>query len=456
MQEIEIPFGKEQLNLTLPDSFDILGMKSPDPLSEPELQIRRVLDNPIDSPPLRTIVREKMSRSQDPSAVIVISDNTRPVPYKGSQGILWPLIEVLLGEGIQKEQITILIATGMHRGLREDELREMLDERVFSSDIKVVNHDCRDAEHLSYLGTTSRGSEIYIDSRYIDSDIKILTGLVESHFMAGASGGRKSICPGLIGEKSTFVFHGAEMMADPKSTDLLLSGNPCHEEAFEVASAAGSDFIINVTLDHDFSITGVFAGDLKGAHEAAVDHLKSYTGINCEKNYDIVLTHAGFVGINHYQAAKAGTAAARILKPDGYLLMLADNSDSDRIGSLEYRTVLQLLKLIGPDACERMLLSEDWTFIPEQWQVQMWIRLFRKVPFDHFFYYSPQFENEDYRVIPGTPLEQLLNEAEKSSLDRDALSMGLTRAVQTLCRRDFNKKQPKMAFLKDGPYGIPL
>lgn len=451
--QTSIPFGETQINIELPDEVDILSMKAPSAIADPLSAIEAAMDKPLGTDPLEVIIKRKRRECKSPRAVIVISDNTRPVPYRGENGILWPLVKRLIDGGINTGDITVLIATGMHRGLNKDELKKMIDPRLFAAGITMVNHDSREAENLCYLGKTGRGSEVYINKLYMESEIKILTGLVESHFMAGASGGRKSICPGLIGEESTKIFHGAEMMADPDSTDLKLEGNPCHEEALEVASKAGADFILNVTLDHKFNVTGVFGGDLKIAHEAAVEHLKSYTALTFQGEYDIVISHAGFVGINHYQVAKAGTVAARIVRPGGYVLMVADNKDTDSIGSLEYRTVLQLLTLNGPEAVDRLLKSPDWVFIPEQWQVQMWNRLFRKIPFDHFFYYSPQFGKQEYQLIPGEPFER--SEGLEGGEDPDNMIPSLIkrkiRQLQSIVGRE-----ARIAFLKDGPYGIPL
>jgi lactate racemase len=453
MQKAAMPFGSAHIELTLPDDVEILSMGTPVALDNPAARILEALKAPVAGPGLDEIIVSKMKHAPDPRAVIVISDNTRPVPYTGENGILWPVVERLLKHGVSAGNITVLVATGMHRGLTEKEIRRMIDSRVLDAGVAVVNHDGKDQDGLTHLGTTARGSEVYINRLYVESDIRILTGLVESHFMAGASGGRKSICPGLIGEKSTFVFHGAEMMADPNSTDLKLEGNPCHEESFEVASIAGTDFIVNVTLDHQFQVTGVFAGELKAAHEAAVEHLKSYTAVACSGEYDIVLTHAGFVGINHYQAAKAGTVAARIVKPGGHVIMLADNSDTDPVGSLEYRTVLQLLTLNGPDAVDRILMSDDWTFIPEQWQVQMWNRLFRKIPLENFHYYSPQFGDAEYTLAAGSKLSELAGitpEGDPAKLLPELVRGGIENLKKSM------GGNVRIAYLKDGPYGIPL
>ncbi|WP_309386603.1 nickel-dependent lactate racemase [Cerasicoccus frondis] len=456
LPSVLLPFGKANIALNLPEFVDVLSMGSPIALENPAQAVQDALDNSIGCPGFDKVVQHKVSLGKNPSAVIVISDNTRPVPYRGESGILWPIVERLLKHGVSAHQIVVLVATGMHRGLTKDEIGTMIDRRVLEAGVRVVNHDCQETECLTYLGKTKRGSQTYINKRYLEADIKILTGLVESHFMAGASGGRKSICPGLIGEASTFVFHGAPMMADPNTTDLKLKGNPCHEEAFEVASKAGADYIVNVTLDHEFNLTGVFAGHLKSAHEAAVEHLKTYTAVPWSGEYDVVLTHAGFVGINHYQAAKAGTVAARVVKPGGHVLMVANTTDTDVVGSLAYRTVLQILKLSGPEALEKILLSPDWKFIPEQWQVQMWARLFKKIPLDHFHYYSPQFTEADYRVCAGGRLAALAG-VDALEQDPEALIPDLFKqALNKLYATHRGDEPLRVAYLKDGPYGIPL
>lgn len=456
LQTTHLPFGTKNIALTFSDEVDVLSMGTPIALENPAQAVQSALDHSIGSPGLDAVIEHKLSLSKDPSAVIVISDNTRPVPYRGESGILWPIVERLIGKGVRAEKIIVLVATGMHRGLTDSEIGGMIDARVMEAGVRVINHDCQDEERLTYLGQTKRGSEIYINRLYLDADIKILTGLVESHFMAGASGGRKSICPGVIGEASTFVFHGAPMMADPNTTDLKLEGNPCHEESFEVANKAGADYIVNVTLDHEFRLTGVFAGHLKDAHEAAVEHLKTYTAVPWSGEYDVVLTHAGFVGINHYQAAKAGTVAARIVKPGGHVLMVANTTDSDVVGSLAYRTVLQILKLSGPEALEKTLLSPDWKFIPEQWQVQMWTRLFRKIPLNHFHYYSPQFTDADYRVCAGSRLTALADVDAASSEPESLIPTLFDRALARLQSEHTGSTPLRVAYLKDGPYGIPL
>lgn len=456
MKMVNMQFGPEVLEIRLPESTDVLTITAAEPMYNPASAIQEALDDPIGVPKLDRIIEEKLQMKPEARAVVVVSDNTRPVPYSGESGILWPVIQKLLAHGFDKERILVLVANGTHRFLSEDELRAMLDARIFESGISVRNHDCRDRTNLVYLGQTNRGSEIYLNRFYQEADLKILTGLVESHFMAGASGGRKSVCPGLVGEESTYLFHGAMMLSSPYACDLQLENNPCHEESLEVAFKAEVDFIINVTLDHRFNITGVFAGELGKAHQAAVNFLTKYTIIPIEHEYDLVLTHAGFVGINHYQAAKAGVAAIPALKTGSKLMLVANNCDRDPIGSPMYRTVLHLLKLMGVEKFKQLLFSPDWSFIPEQWQVQMWAKLFSKISLDDLIYYSPQLTPCDYHFLPGRDGNFYLSLAERY---RGGLPT-IPRVIEAMLDQEISqlKKKgngtPRIAYLAEGPYGI--
>lgn len=456
MKTVNIPFGSEQANIRLPDETEILSMPSPQPLADPAAAIQHALTHSIGSPGLETIIKEKLRAKPNSTAVIVLSDQTRPVPYSGANGILVPIVETLRRRGIPQERLLILIATGTHHTLTQAELERLLDPRIFEMGIPITSHDCRDKANLMYLGRTRRGSEVYINRDYLTADIKIATGLVESHFMAGVSGGRKSICPGLVGEETTYIFHSAAMVAAENSRDLQLDGNPCHEEALEVARKAGVDYIVNVTLDTQYKLTGVFAGDLEQAHVQAFEHLKSYVTIPLRQTYDLVVTHAGFVGINHYQAIKAALVAMPAVKDGGNLILAAANTDRDPVGSQRYRTLLHLLKMIGAEKYLRLIFSPDWAFIPDQWEVQEWAKLFLTVPVDHFIYYSPYLSEQDYAMIPGVNGNDFLPPETRyaRSIENvaDVVERSLSEACENLKRN--GKTSPTIAFLADGPYGI--
>lgn len=434
-------------DFVLPPDTTIYGMSAPAALADPAKAVAEALEHPIASESLRSIAAKKLAASSAAKAVIVISDNTRPVPYKGEGNILTPIIDTLFAVGYRKEQILVLIATGTHRPMTDDEIERIIDPRVFAQGVTVLNHDCLDEEALTYLGRTERGSEVRINRRYVEADLKILTGLVESHFMAGVSGGRKSICPGLISEQGTFLFHGAELMGHPESRDLNLAGNPVHEESTAFARMAGSDFIINVTLDHAFAITGVYAGDMEAAFLKAYEMVKGYARIPIKAEADIVITHGGFVGINHYQSAKAAFAAIGAMKKDGYLISLANYTDKkDIIGSPMYKAVLAVMAYSSGEQLTRLLHSPDWPFLPDQWQVQKWATVFEKIPLDHYYHWAPQLGKGTGAGLPGKNIADL-----SAGVDYNA---AIQAAIEDIRRRE-DGRPLTITYLNDGPYAIP-
>jgi len=276
--------------------------------------------------------------------------------------------------------------------------------------------------------------------------------------MAGASGGRKTIVPGLIGEHSTQVFHGPRVLSSPYACDLQLDGNPCHEESLEGAKIAGADFILNVTLDGEFRLTGVYAGDLEAAHRLAVEELRRSVGIPLNEPYDVVITHAGRVGINHYQAAKAAVVGARAARPGGYLIIAGHHPDIDPVGSMPYRSVLHILKMIGHERFDRLLLSPDWSFVHDQWEPQMWSKVLATIPDDHLYYCATGLTERDYEVLPGRDGQLFLPETRRYGTDPGQLAAMVEGAAADAISRFTGRGagQARIAYLADGPYGIPL
>jgi nickel-dependent lactate racemase len=448
--------GDREYPVNLPDSVDMLRMKGAQPLQDHEKALTDAFEIPIGCKSFGNIIQDKLASKPEGEAVIVISDNTRPVPYKGAQGILLPIIHRLLDAGVAANMITVLCANGTHTPLPDAVFRTMLDPAVYELGIRIVNHDCRDEDQLKFIGYSSKGTKIRINRLYADAHIKILTGLVESHFMAGVSGGRKAICPGLIGEDSIYVFHSASYLDNPESRDLHLSGNPCHIEAMEVASTVGADFILNVTLNQDFQVTGYFGGDMVQAHLAAFESVREEVGVQASGQYDIVVTHAGFVGRNHYQAAKAGVAAIPLLKEDSILIMAADCTDSDPVGKPSYRSVLPYLKDKDADVFVEMLKSATWDFIPDQWQVQMWAKLFRVISQDQFIFYAPQIEAQDYGILPGVDGNCFVAPTGQESTQGSKIQTFLETALEDTIQKmkAEGRQHIRVAWLADGPYGI--
>ena len=445
--QVELEFGSERLVLAVPETADVLTLSPAAPVADPALAIADALARPIGAPPLRDVIRARAAGKVDPRAVIVVSDNTRPVPYRGPAGILEPVLAALRAGGVRR--IVVLVATGTHRSLTDAEMRAMFPESVFAGDVEVINHDCRDTASLVRLGQTGRGTETWINRRYMEADIRILTGLVEPHFMAGLSGGPKSICPGLVGEAATHVFHGAAMMGDPKAATLVLDGNPCQAESMDVARMAGSDFIVNVTIDRERRVTGVFAGELAAAHRAAAARAMEDAEIPMGHDYDVAVTHAGFVGINHYQAAKAAVEGVRALADGGTLILAANHTDVDPVGGPNYKRLLPIFTRVGPDEFERLIRAPEWSFVPDQWELQMWGRALRKLGrADRLIYCAPQLTGAAFAGLPGTDggagLTGLAGRALAEAMVQRAINAALAA-----------RPDARLAVLADGPYGVP-
>ena len=390
------------------------------------------------------------------TVAIAVSDITRPVPYKGEAGILSPLLRRLESSGIRKENVKIIVATGMHRASTSDEKIEMYGTEVVER-YAITDHDCENKDLLESIGTTKRGTHVYVNRDFYSADLKIATGLVESHFFTGISGGRKSICPGLVDVKTIQRFHGPAFLEDPRATNLILEGNPCHEEALEVAETVGVDFVINVNLDKDLRLLGVFAGNVVEANLKAFEVIKGYAEIPLREEFDIVLTHSGYVGRDHYQTAKAGVGALPAVKTGGVIIIAANNRDFiNPIGSPEYRSLIHLLKLQGPDGYLDLLKTSSWKFTKDQWEPEVWGKVLRKVGEEGLIYCSLEIERGNYCILPGVcGLDFMKGKRIKPSLEK-AQEM-VQKAVQFAIYRYREKGiQPTMGVIREGPYAVPM
>ncbi|MGD2295999.1 MAG: nickel-dependent lactate racemase [Candidatus Aminicenantes bacterium] len=448
---VNLNLGHIRFPVSIPDHADVLSMGYAQPVDNPREEIQKALNQPLSCLPLKTLVQQKILASPNAKAAVVLSDNTRPVPYRGEADILSPILEVLMESGLPRKQICLLFASGTHRPMNKQELEAKIDPGVLSQRFEIIQHDCRDSSQLVSLGKTEIGGEIFINRFYMESDIKILTGLVESHFMAGVSGGRKSICPGLLGERSTQILHGGPMLSSPHARDMVLEGNPVHEEATRVAKMAGCDMIVNVTLDTNYRLTGVFAGDLEEALLQAYNRIKSYVAFPVTKKYDIILTHAGYVGVNHYQAAKGAAIGASIIKDNGICILAAHHTDQDPVGGPNYKRMMRLLGEVGTETFIQNILDPSWTFVPEQWEAQMWTRLFIKTPPENLLYCSLEIPEDAFTWLPERDARTFAPEAKTlQELVQKALDWAVARKTEQLgCA-------PQTAVLADGPYGIPF
>jgi nickel-dependent lactate racemase len=454
-KRIPLEYGDHIFEIDVPRDAVEISMGRVPPIEDRRSEIERAFSNPIGSPKLEEIIKRTGKKTKDLTVSVTVSDITRPVPYKGDDGILSPILQKLVSQGVRKENIKIIVGTGMHRPSTYDEKVEMYGEEVVKQ-FTILDHDCENNDFLVSIGESKRGTHVYVNRHFFFSDLKIATGLVESHFMTGISGGRKAVCPGLVDVKTIQRFHGPGYLEDPNATNLVLEGNPCHEEGLEVAKKVGVDFIVNVTLDKDMRLTKVVAGDLVEAHMKTYEMIKSYAEIPLERQFDIVLTHGGYVGRDHYQTAKAAVGAIPAVKEGGVIIVAANNRDKEPIGSLEYKTLLHLLKLQGPEGYLELLQSPHWRFTKDQWEPEVWGKPLKKVGQDRLIYCTGEIPRENCAIIPGRNGYEFIPEPSdfKSNLEKVQLMVqrAIIYSIYNLRRRNV---EPTVCYIREGPYAIP-
>jgi len=452
-KEIAVEYGRESLAVRVPPQCDILSMKEIQVLPDPGAAYEKALAVPIGCPPLAEIIRRKGKPAAELTAAVTVSDITRPVPYRGESGLLKPLLKVLAEAGIPRRNIRIVIGNGMHRPSTAEERREMFGEEILLN-YPVIDHDCEDLPSLTFIGRSASGGDVFVNSAFYGTDLRIATGLVESHFMAGLSGGRKAICPGLVDKRTIEKFHSPAFLESPLATNLVLAGNPCHEESLAIARTVGVDFIVNATLDKDMRLTGIFAGELEAAHAAAGELVRDYVSVEAAREYDIILTHGGYVGRNHYQAAKAACNALPVARRGGVLIVAADNRDEEPIGGPEYRTLLHLLKIQGEGHYLSMLEAPGWRFTKDQWEPEMWGKVLRKVGEEGLIYCTHTIPRADYCLLPGRCGLDFL-EGETPPFPAAAGEMVQNALRFAVARFRARGDEPSVAFIREGPYTIP-
>jgi nickel-dependent lactate racemase len=339
----------------------------------------------------------------------VISDSTRAVP---TGIILGQLLPEIGSYGISRDSITILVATGLHRPNTTGELKRMVGEDIVD-EYRIINHDARDRSSCDYIGKTKRGTPVILNKIYIESDFRILTGLIEPHFMAGFSGGRKAICPGISYMDMFKHFHGPPILESPMSDNAILGGNPFHEESTEIAKMAGADFIINVTINKNKQVTGIFCGDLEDAFYAGADFCRQNSTFDIESQADIVVTSAGGYPLdcNLYQSVKGMVGATPAVKDGGMIIIAA--KCVEEIGSQEFVELITEEKDLGSFMKK---ISDPEFFKIDQWELEMLVKARKKA---EIYLYSDCLENCSCN-IPEDTLVRIgsVEEAVQKGLER--------------------------------------
>lgn len=421
---IEILYGKSTLSVAMPAGAEPTVIRKAHLTKLPDQKgaIQSSFDNPIGSPSLSELARSKTS------ACILICDITRPVP---NRLFLRPMVETMVSSGIPLENIVILVATGLHRPNLGDELAELIGDPWVLENVRVENHFARDeSAHVDLGVTPTRGTPVKLDRLFVEAELKIATGLVEPHFMAGWSGGRKVIAPGVAHHETIRTFHSARFMEDPLAVQCNLIGNPLHEEQLEIVKLLGDVYALNTVIDEDRDLVCVTFGEIIASHQAAVDFVSVATSIPLDRKFSTVVTSsAGYpLDKTYYQTIKGMVTPLDILKPGGTLIIASECSEG--FGSEEFREAQGRLVELGPQRFLDTLTAKSLAEVDE-WQTEMQVKSMR---IGTVQLYTTGLTGDD-RTLTGV-----------QTID----DVGLAIAKSIISSGD-----PAVAIIPEGPYVVP-
>ena len=369
MQTFSIPYYKDHVTLNVPDE-NLKAAIYPKAesyqaaLPEAEL-VREALEHPIGSEKLCELAKGKKK------ITIVTSDHTRPVPSK----ITLPILLAELRKGNPEAEITILIATGLHRETTQAEQRQMFGDKIVDEERIVVNNAFR-KEDFDFVCKLPSDAELWVNREALTCDLLITEGFIEPHFFAGFSGGRKSILPGICNAATVNENHSYKAVSNPHAAAGVLEGNPIHEDMLCAAKAVHVQFILNVALDAQKKIIAAWAGDLEKAHAEGVKFVRSLAQCPVVEG-DIVVTSNGGAPLdqNIYQSVKGLTAAEASAKEGAVLIMCAELADGT--GGEGFYTSLRDCETPAAhfEQCVNTPQSET---IPDQWESQILARILMK------------------------------------------------------------------------------
>ncbi|MFO0294426.1 MAG: nickel-dependent lactate racemase [Rhodospirillales bacterium] len=425
MSRIEIAYGRAHLAVDLPPEAEPRIIRKPDlpKLPDPRGAIAAALEAPIGSAPLSRLAAGKRS------ACILICDITRPVPNKL---FLRPMIERMIAAGIPAAGITVLVATGLHRPNEGAELAELVGDPWVLETVRVVNHFARnDADHVDLGLTPTRGVPIRINRLFAEADLRIATGLVEPHFMAGWSGGRKVVAPGVAHHTTIRTFHSARFMEDPLAVQCNLVGNPLHEEQLHIVRRLGDVYALNTVIDEARDLVFVSFGEIVESHLAAVAFIDKATRVAVGRRFGTIVTSsAGYpLDKTYYQTVKGMVTPLDILAPGGTLIIASECSEG--FGSAEFKEAQRRLVELGPDRFLATLTAKNLAEIDE-WQTEMQLKPMRK---GRIQLYTTGLDPE-LRALTGVETIASVAEAVRASIARSG-----DRGV---------------AVIPEGPYVVPV
>jgi len=422
---IDISYGKGHLAVRLPEHARPTMVRKPvlPKIADPRGAIRRVLDEPLSAAPVKTLAKGRRS------ACILICDITRPVP---NHLFLRPMIEDMMAAGIPAKAICVLVATGLHRPNLGAELEELVGDPWVLSTVRVENHYARnEADQVDLGKTRTRGTPVKLNKLFAEADLKIATGLVEPHFMAGYSGGRKVIAPGVAGHETIRTFHSARFMEDPYARSCNLGGNPLHEEQLEIVRMVGEVYGLNTVIDEQRDLVHVTFGEIIESHLAAVEFIRGAAEIKVPQRFQTIVTSAAGYPLDktYYQTVKGMVTPIDILAPGGTLIIASECSEG--LGSEEFHDAQSRLVALGPDAFLQTLLQKKFADIDE-WQTEMQLKPMRV---GRVQLYTSGLSPEERRVT-GVEIVDSLDEAVARSVAQSG--------------------DAEVAVIPEGPYVVPF
>ncbi len=365
-----LSYGRGELTVDLPaDAAPVIVRKHALPkLPDPQAAVAAALAAPTGSTSLAALARGRQS------ACILICDITRPVP---NRLFLRPMVDTMVAAGIPLGGISILVATGLHRPNLGEELAELVGDPWVLEHVRVENHYARDdAAHVDLGRTATRKTPVRLDRRFVEADLRIATGLVEPHFMAGWSGGRKIVAPGIAHHETIRTFHSARFMEDPLAVQCNLAGNPLHEEQLEIIRMLGEVYALNTVIDEERDLSHVTFGEIVASHQTAVEFVSAATAVPVSRRFSTVVTSsAGYpLDKTYYQTVKGMVTPLDILEPGGTLIIASECSEG--LGSPEFRDAQARLVALGPERFLATLMAKSLAEIDE-WQTEMQLKPMR-------------------------------------------------------------------------------
>lgn len=384
--------------------------------------VKEAMENPVGTKRLCELAKGKNN------IVIIASDHTRPVPSK----IIMPLMLDEIRSTNPNAKITILIATGCHRGTTKDELIDKFGEEIVQNE-NIYIHDCDERDKLVNIGTLPSGGECEINSIAYEADLLISEGFIEPHFFAGFSGGRKSVLPGVAGRKTVLANHCSEFIDNPNAKTGVLIDNPIHKDMDWAAEKAKLAFIVNVVLNAEKKVIFATAGEFRAAHKKGTDFLSSLCAADAIESDVVITTNGGYpLDQNVYQAVKGMTAGEATVKKNGVIIMLAKSNDG--IGGDHFYHQLVDEQDIHKTNAEFLSRGRNET-VPDQWQTQVFIRVLMKAT---VIYISdmPDEVIEKMHMIPAHSIDAALQKAKEILHKEDIKIAAIPDGVSVIVKRN--------------------